>query len=398
MKILYVTTSSNTVNLFLIPHIKFLVEQGNTVDLAFRIYQEPSHELLKMGCKVHPIEFQRNPLNKKNLSAYKKIKRILIEEDYDIVHVHTPVASFVTRLAARNMKNATILYTAHGFHFFKGAPKINWGIYYPLEKLAAKWTDGIITMNQEDYLSACKLKLRKKNSVYKVSGVGLDLTKFLPQTTERKLHLRKEYGYHPDDFILIYVGELSYRKHQDLLIESTNQVKQQIPNLKILFVGDGDLEAEYQNMVHQLQLENHVEFLGFRHDVENLLTLSDLAISTSRQEGLPVNVMEAMATGIPLIVTDCRGNRDLVKNGENGLVVGVDDIQACAKAIEVLYHSETLRQAFTEKSKDIIRKYSTEDVINEMKQIYQSETIKRKKHRNSQKLQTIVSEQISEKR
>jgi glycosyltransferase EpsD len=370
MKILYVTTISGTVNAFLIPHIKFLIEQGNEVGVAFNTIQEVSSELIKYGCKIHQIEFQRNPLKKENFTAYKKIYKIVSEEGYELVHVHTPVASFFTRLACRNMKHVKMLYTAHGFHFFKGAPKRNWAIYHTLEKVAARWTDGVITMNNEDFHSAKKLKLRKKNSIYKVHGVGLDLNKFFHHTPEKKNRLRKEYKYNEEDFILIYVGELSYRKHQDLLIEAISKLINKLTNVKLLLVGEGELESDYKELVERLGLEKHVEFLGYRKDIHNLMAISDIAVSTSRHEGLPVNVMEAMATELPLVVTDCRGNRDLVRSGVNGFVIGVDDAEACANSIEKLYHSKELRKEFGEKNRGTIQVYSVENVLIEMKEIY----------------------------
>ena len=370
MKILYVTTISDTVNAFLIPHIKFLIDQGHEVGVACNIVQEVDYELTRMAYRIHPIPFQRNPLKKDNILAYKEIKRVIFDEGYEWVHVHTPVASFLTRFACRNRKDLKVLYTAHGFHFFKGAPAKNWIIYYLLEKIAARWTDTLITMNDEDYDSAKKLKLKNKNSVYKVRGIGLDLNKFLPQKVETKNGLREEYHYHRDDFILIYVGELSYRKHQDLLIEAIGRVKGEIPNIKLLLVGDGELAAQYKELVVKLELEKTVEFLGYRKDIPHLIRLSDVAISTSRQEGLPVNVMEAMSTGLPLIVTDCRGNRDLVRHGSNGFVVGVDDTEACAEAIKQLYHSKELRSQFAKESRRKIQEYSIDHVIQDMKKIY----------------------------
>lgn len=370
MKILYVTTISNTVNSFLIPHIKFLIEHGNVVDVAFQSVQEVHADLMNLGCKIHPVDFQRNPFKRENIHAYKKIKKIVSEEGYELVHVHTPVAAFVTRLACRKLRHVKILYTAHGFHFFKGAPKKNWALFFPLEKIAARWTDGLITMNDEDFSSAKKLKLRARDSIFKVHGVGVDLRKFFPETAKKKVELRNKYHFSSNDFILIYVGELSYRKHQDLLIKAVSLLKDKIPNMKLLLAGDGDLLDEYKRMVKQLRVENNIAFLGYRHDINNLMVIADLAISTSRQEGLPVNILEAMAAGLPLIVTNCRGNRDLVNNGENGIVIGVDDVDACVNAIEKLYHSKELMRKYANKNRELIGAYSVEDVLSEMRVVY----------------------------
>lgn len=370
MRILYIATISDTINSFLIPHIKLLVEQGNEVGVAFNPIQEINPELIQLGCTIYHVHFQRDPLKKENLAAYKKIKQIVLEDKYELIHVHTPVASFLTRLACRNMPEVKILYTAHGFHFFKGASKMSWILYLPFEKMAAKWTDGLITMNNEDYILAKKLKLRKSNAIYKVHGVGINLNYFVPQTLEEKSKLRKEYHYNLNDFIIIYVGELSDRKHQSLLIEAVSILRKKIPNIKLLLVGDGVLKNNYKTMVNNLNLDENVEILGYREDVSNLMIISDLAVSTSRREGLPVNVMEAMATGLPLIVTNCRGNRDLIKNGVNGIVIKNDEVKECADAIEKLYTSKELRSEYGEKNKILIQAYSIENVIGEMREIY----------------------------
>jgi glycosyltransferase EpsD len=370
MKILFVATISNMINAFLIPHIKVLVEQGNEVGLAFNPDQEINPELVRIGCEIYQVEFQRNPLKKENITAYKRIKKIVSKEGYQLVHVHAPVASLLTRLACRKMTRVKMLYTAHGFHFFKGAPKINWIVYHTLEKIAAKWTDGLITMNDEDYGAAKKMKLRNGNSVYKVHGVGINLERFRPPNYEERLILRNEYGYSQQDFIIIYVGELCYRKHQDMLIEAVGKVSKKIKNIKLLLVGEGELKDSYKQMVQALGLEKNIEFLGYSKDIHKLMALSDLAASTSRQEGLPVNVMEAMATGLPIIVTDCRGNRDLVLNDVNGVVIGNNDTSACSTAIEMLFTTKELRKKFAGKNLELIQSYSIDNVINEMNQIY----------------------------
>lgn len=378
MKILIVTTISNTINAFLVPHIKLLIEEGNEVELAFNPVEEIRYDLIQLGCKIHHVYFQRDPFKKENITAYKKIKQIVSRGGYGLVHVHTPVASLLTRLACRKITDVKILYTAHGFHFFAGAPWRNWILYYSLEKIAARWTDGLIIMNEEDYKSAQKLKLRKNNSIYKVNGVGIDLKRFIPQTVETKIKLREEYNYSLDSFILIYVAELNYNKHQDLLIKAVSKVKRKIPNIKLLLVGNGNLENKYKKLVRSLGMENNVELLGQRKDISNLLSISDLTVSTSRREGLPVNIMEAMATSLPLIVTDCRGNRDLVQNGVNGIVIKNDDVEACAKAIEVLFNSKQLRHEFGVQSKAHIQNYSLEIVLGEMKEIYHENGVVRK--------------------
>lgn len=369
MKILYVTTISNTVNLFLIPHIKFLIEEGHKVDVAFDV-DKIHPELLNLGCEIYQVNFHRNPISKGNIAAINRIRDIISSGGYEIVHVHTPIASFLTRFACKKMKDIKVIYTAHGFHFFKGAPRKNWLIYYLLERIAAIWTDALITINEEDFHNAQKLKVRIHDSIYKIHGIGLNLNKFLPQEEETKISKRKEYGFLPEDFILINVGELCIGKQQNVLIEAVSILVDDIPNIKLLIVGDGRLRNTYMKLVQRLGLVRNVEFLGYREDVNHLMTLSDVAVSVSKREGLPVNVMEAMATGLPLVVTDCRGNRDLIKDRVNGLVIDVEDSIGCAKAIKELYESKELRLMLASKNLEMIKPYSQENVIKELNHIY----------------------------
>ena len=370
MRILYVTTISDTINAFLVPHILSLIQQNYQVGIACHVKEEVHPDLIKSGCTIHDVPFSRNPFQKENIKAYKKIKSIVETFDYEVVHVHTPVASIVTRFACRSMKHIKMLYTAHGFHFYQGAPKKNWMLYYTLEKLAAHWTDGIITMNEEDYESAKKFTTREKDSVYKVSGVGIDLTKFLTPTSMEKQSLREQYGYSNEDFILVSVGELSYRKHQDLLLEATSLLKSSVKNVKLLLVGDGPLEEQYKQLATSLEITSEVAFLGYRKDIKQLMAIADVGVSASRHEGLPVNVMEAMGTGLPLVVTDCRGNRDLIEDEVNGLVVKINDPKMYAEAIQRLYESPPLRFQYSEENKKKIKDYSIENVLKEMDEMY----------------------------
>jgi glycosyltransferase EpsD len=370
MKILYVTTISNTVNAFLIPHIKRLIDEGNQVDVAFKIEHQVDPDIVNKGCKIHQIPFSRNPLSTENFRAFKSLKKIITKEKYDLVHTHTPVASVITRLACKRIDYIRIVYTAHGFHFYKGTTLSRWMLYYSVEKYLSKYTDVLITMNQEDFEIASKNGFKSKK-VLLVNGVGIDLEKFKPQLQSKKIALRQQYGYDAKDFVLICVGELSHRKHQDLLIEVAAELKDKIQNIKILIVGSGSLEAHYKKQSKALDLQNQVKFLGYRKDIDKLMNLSDVAVSTSRHEGLPVNVMEAMATGLPLVVTDCRGNRDLVHHRENGFVVEMDDAVGFASFIQKLYQSKELRNAFGKKSIQRIKSYSIKEVLKVMENIYQ---------------------------
>jgi glycosyltransferase EpsD len=365
-KILFTATVDSHIINFHIPYLKWFKEQGYEVHVA----SNGNSNIPFVDVKYN-IPFERSPFKLANLKAYKQLKKIIDDNNYKLIHCNTPMGSVLTRLAAKKArkKGTKIIYTAHGFHFFKGSPLINWLLYYPVEKWLSRYTDCLITINDEDYECAVRKKF-KAGSIKKVNGVGIDLNKFTPQTVEKKKELRKQYGYNDTDFILICVAELNHNKHQDLLINAVSILKNKIPNIKLLLVGSGNLMEQYKKQVKKLGLEKYIQFLGYRSDVSNLLTISDLLVSASRREGLPVNVMEAMATGLPLVVTDCRGNRDLVKNGENGYVVGIDDVDGFANAVEELYSSQESRQEFGQKSLEFIKQYSLESVMKGMDEIY----------------------------
>lgn len=365
-KILFVATVDQHIRHFHYPFLKWFKNNGYEVHVA----SNGNEELLYTD-KKYNIPFERSPFKFNNIKSFRLLRKLITENDYKLVHCHTPVGGAIARLASisarkRGMK---VIYTAHGFHFYKGAPKKNWILYYPIEKFLSKFTDVLITINEEDYNLAISKKFNAKR-IELVNGVGINLNKFTPQTLEIKKSLREKYSYSDEDYILIYVAELSYRKHQDLLINAVGKLVKYIPNIKLLLVGDGDLYDEYSKLIKLVGVEKNVELLGYRKDVPNLMELSDVAVSSSRQEGLPVNVMEAMATGLPLVVSNCRGNMDLVEDGVNGYVIELDDLKGFVNSIEKLYVNENLRKEFGDKSIELVKKYSLENVIQEMELIY----------------------------
>lgn len=318
MKVLYVTTIIGTIEAFLIPHIKLLAELGHEVHIACNGAYSISAELSNLINKAYDVEFKRFPFEKENFTAYKKLKNIINLEKYDLVHTHTPVASFLTRLACKNAPNTKILYTVHGFHFYKGAPLKNWIIYYAMERLAARWTDVIITINNEDFQRAGKMPIRKNGKAYLIPGIGVDTDKFKPISQQQKNTLRKEYGFKEDDFLLIYAAELNRNKNQVFLINAIALLKERIPNIKLLLAGEGELKDEYISIVNSLNLSKEVIFLGFRKDLDRIIPMCDVGVSASQREGFGINVVEYSACGLPVVVSDNRGHREIVHNQVNG--------------------------------------------------------------------------------
>lgn len=364
MKILYVTTISDTVNAFLIPHIKMLIDEGHKVDVAFNIEQEVKPEIFELGCKIHQLPLQRFPIRKDNLRAYKLLKNIISSEKYDLVHTHTPVASAIVRLACKKLNNVKVFYTAHGFHFYKGASLINWLVYYPVEKWLAKYTDTLITINKEDFERA-KTNF-KTNKIRYIPGVGIDLAKINTNEIDRNCK-RSEIGLSKDSFVILSVGELNKNKNHEIIIKSLSKINN--PKIHYVICGQGKLEEYLKDLSKKLKIESQVHFLGFRRDVSEICKISDLFAFPSFREGLSVALMESMANGLPVICSDIRGNSDLIQDGKNGYLVEPNDIDGFAKRIIELIEDSELRSGFGRFNIDIVEKFSINHVLSDMRKI-----------------------------
>lgn len=358
-RILIVATIDRHIEKFHLPYIKEFKKMGYEVHVATNGYKE-----LENVDKKITIPIQRTPFSIKNIFSIFELRRIIKKNNYEIIHCHTPMGSVVTRLAAKNIKKVSspfVVYTAHGFHFFKGASKVNWLIYYNIEKVLSKYTDLILTINNEDY------KLAKEKfycNIEYVPGVGIDLSKFIPKTESLYVSNRKKIGISNSSFVITYVAELSNRKNQEVLISAMSRLCEKYDNLKLYLIGDGPNVEEYKNLVKQLNLEDDVIFSGYQSDVTKYLYASDMLVSSSKQEGLPVNILEGMSIGLPIVVSNCRGNIDLIKNGYNGLIVE-NDSMSFEQAIEKIFLDKNLRDKLGEKNLLEIKKYSLQDVVNQ---------------------------------
>lgn len=367
-RILYVTTISETINAFLVPHIEYLLDNNYEVECACNIGLNLDKRLLDKNLVIHDIPFSRSPLSTSNIGAYKKIKEVIKNGQYDYVHVHTPIAAFITRLATRNM-NISIIYTAHGFHFYKGAPMLNWIVYYNLEKIAARWTDCIITMNEEDFILAKEKFKYKNNKIFKINGIGLDLNKYSNNSNDLR-EFKKSLGLKDEDFVITIIAELIKRKNHLQIIDTMKLLYKEYPNIKVLFVGKGVLKDNYKKYIEDNNLSESIKLLGFRNDVSEIINISNIIALFSLQEGLPRNLMEAMAVGKPIICTNIRGNNDLVKDNINGMLVPINDIQATKEAILKIYNDDKLAEKFSNNNINDIKKYDIKEVLNEMNLIY----------------------------
>lgn len=366
-KILYVTTVSSTINTFLIPHIKHLIDLGNEVQIASSLDQEISRELIQYGVKFNNISFSRNPINISNKKALNEIRTLYNKEKFDIVHVHTPVASFVTRFALKN-ENIKMIYTCHGFHFYKGAPLINWMIYYPLERMAANWTDTLVTINSEDLNIAKNFKLRSNGQVQLMHGVGIDLNQY-KISAFNKLEYRKSLGLDEEDFVILVLSELNKNKNHIQIIKAMNLLKKENMKIKVLCAGKGPLEDYLKNEVEKLGLEKNIMFLGFRNDVSKLINICDCVALLSKREGLGKCLLEGMYAEKQLLATNTRGPRELISHGENGFLIEVGDINNTAECIKKLYFNTKNNYITNKRNREKIRKYCLENVLNKIEEI-----------------------------
>lgn len=372
MKILFVATVRSHIGQFHMPFIRELKARGVEVHAAFKdnSADKPGLDLSAID-KTFEVPFERQPLRPNNIKAYRELKKIIDGNGYDAVHCHTPMGAVITRLAAKSArkKGTKVIYTAHGFHFFKGASIKNWMLFYPVEKYLSKYTDCLITINSEDCELAHKKKFRA-GKIYKVHGVGVELDKFKAVDADEKVRLRAEYGYDGDTFIMIYPADLSVRKNQPMLFDALQKIAEKNKNVKLLLPGQPIRLEEYKRMVSERGIADNVEFLGYRRDINNLVGLSDLSVASSFQEGLPINIIEAMAMGNAIVATDVRGNNDAVEDGVNGYLVPVGDSDLMAeKILELMNDREKLR-TFGENGLDMVKDFSTENVNCEMLTIY----------------------------
>ena len=370
-KVLFVATVVKThIMEFHIPYLKMFKEMGwETAVAARNDYENPADCVIPYCDIYYNIPFERNPLKPGNLKAYKELKHIIDEGEYDIIHCHTPVGAMLTRLAAKQARKqgTKVFYTAHGFHFYKGAPAINWILYYPVEKWLSRYTDVLITINKEDYERA---KTFKAGKVCYVPGVGIDLKKFNAGYVNKE-QKRKEIGVSADDFVLLSVDELIPRKNHEVVIWALSVLKQldKLNHIEYVICGRGAYETDLRKLAEGLDVADHVHFLGYRNDISEICNCADLFVFMSHQEGLPVALMEAMACGLPAVCSNIRGNTDLIEDGVTGLLAN-NTPEEVAQSISKMKSDTALRNRMASAALQKIKQFDLSSVEDEMSKIY----------------------------
>ena len=369
MKILYVATVLSHICQFHLPYLQMLQEQGHEIHVAAHDNLAVKNGLqLKYTDRHIEIPFHRSPFDPRNLTAYRKLKALLKQTHYDLIVCNTPVGGVLTRLAARKSRRAgtRAIYIAHGFHFYKGASKKNWLLFYPLEKALSRLCDVVVTINEEDYRLA---KTHFPGKIARIHGIGVREDRYHPATEAEQAEMRSREGLTSEDYVVLCTGELNENKNQKTLVSAAALLKDKIPNLRVLLAGNGPKEQELRDQIAAEGLEDHVKLLGYRTDLEKLVPAVDVVASCSMREGLPLNIVEAMLCRKPVVASVNRGNAELVKDGETGFLAAPEDASAFAERILQLQRDGTLAKRMGDAGLEKAQAYTVHAVRAELADI-----------------------------
>lgn len=354
-KALVLASVASMIDQFNMPNIRLMIELGYKVDVACNFIEGNTcsderiialkSTLAEMGVQCHQIDFARNVLKVgQNLKAYHQTRKLIKNNQYTLIHSHSPIGGLLSRIAARDRRNkgTKVIYTAHGFHFFKGAPKKNWIIFYPIEKFASRWTDVLITITHEDYRLA-KEKMNAKEVVY-VPGVGINGANFYPDAEYEIIRntKRKELGIEDQDIMLLSVGELNKNKNHEIILRAIAALHDK--RIKYVVAGRGILKEYLEQLARDLGIEHQLQLLGFRTDVRKLFKAADIFAHPSFREGLSVAVMEAMASGLPVVCTEIRGNTDLIDNNKGGFLFHPANVKSAQTALKSMLSVPNMKE------------------------------------------------------
>lgn len=389
-KVLLVTTVSGFIPQFEMNNVRLLQEMGYEIHYAAN-YKNPSygkdnHRLDGTGIIRHQIDFVRSPFRPENLTVYRQLCRLMRQEHFSLVHCHTPMGGVMARLAAHATHTGPVVYTAHGFHFYKGASLMHWLCYYPTERLLSRYTDQQICINKEDFERA--KKTFHAAYVDYIPGVGIDLTQIPELSQADIIHKKAELGIPAKKIIFMSTGELIKRKNHETALQAIAKLKRgnknnsdNILDFHYIICGHGKLEDQLNKLVRDLGIEDMVTFLGYREDILQIYQIADVFLFPSFQEGLPIALLEAMASGLPVICSDIRGNQDLMGEPlsvsgnmefcQGGIMInGAGCVDAYCQAISYLCGSPQRREHYGNANQLLSQDFSIKNVTDKMQAIY----------------------------
>jgi glycosyltransferase EpsD len=364
-KRILVTSTDLMMVQFLVPHVINLSENGYDVEIAcsdvggrMDEIRQKLEDVIKM---IHVVRLHRSPASLDNIHGYHDMKKVIGEGHYDIIWTNEPVMGVVTRLAAqRARKQGTkVLYMVHGFHFYDGAPKLNWMVYYPIERLMASKADVICTINQEDYKRAKNFPVKRVEYIH---GIGINTTRLSPD--ENQKDIREELGLKNTDFIVLSVGELNENKNQKVIIQAV--AKLNALDVHYILCGKGEQLYNLRRLTEDLHIKDQVHFLGYRKDVVDICNQADVFVMSSRREGLPVASLEAMYCGLPLVTSNIRGLTDIMENDLTGYMCSPDDVEGFAERIGKLKANREARKSMGARNQEISLPYCIDNTLEEV--------------------------------
>ncbi len=378
---LIVSHVASMIDLFNRRNIKILQDMGYEVHIACNFdegnvtsqeqVRKFHHEMRNQGVKCHNIPFSRKVLTTNIIKAYKEMIYLMNRFGYEIVHCQAPISGVITRLAARKFRKVgtKVIYVAHGFHFLKGGPIKNWILYYPVEYICSRFTDCIVTINQEDYRQAREFYKKGRGHVELIPGVGIDTEKFKNDSNNRK-EILSSFGISADSKVVVTVGELVPGKNHATGLKAF--AKANLQNTYYVICGIGRYEQELRRLVTSLNIQDKVIFMGYCSNINEINHAANVFLFPSIREGLPVSIMEAMAAGLPVICSAVRGNRDLIVNGRGGFVLDKYDVEGFAEAIKRVLNNEKGIENMGLFNVDRIKEYDSKFVDKKMRKIYRS--------------------------
>lgn len=318
------------------------------------------------GVILHNIHFARSPFTRQNVACYKQLKEIIDTNQFDLIHVHTPTVSILTRLAARKARKAgtIVMYTCHGFHFHNAAPLKNWLIYYPIERLMSWFCDYIVTINKEDFRRA---KTFHAKNVRYIPGVGVNLDRIQQAKVDKRAY-KRFIGVPEDSVLVLSIGEMIERKNHEVIIRAIAKICN--PNIFYAICGKGPLREYLGQLAQELSIGDQVKFLGFRKDIPELCNTADISAFPSKIEGLGLAGIEAMAAGVPLVSSNVHGILDYVIDGKTGYALRPSDVDGFAKAIKHLASDENLRRSMRSKCVEAVQAFHLKNALGHMWSIY----------------------------
>lgn len=365
-KVLFVASVAVHFYAFHKPYFKWFNEQGYEVHVACKgEFSDPNVS------KVWSIEFERKPLSLSHFKSLLQLNKIIADNNYSLISCHTPMASVLSRLSSISARKhgTKLLYTAHGFHFFKGGSLWSWLTYYPAEVALSYLTDTIICINQED-LDVISEKGASSTDYYLIPGIGVDSSRFYPLSNDEEMVLRDQLKIDKNEFVMVYAAEFIERKNHRLIVDAIKILSTKINKFTVIFAGRGVLLNEIKQYVASSNLDEYVEFAGFVSDVEKYYQVCDVALSASKQEGLGINLVEAMMCGAPAVATVDRGHCTVVDHDINGILFPQNNAVALSDAIFKLYKNEKYRLDMATKAIEKAASFEVKNSLQAMAKIY----------------------------